>query len=110
MTTYETDGVEVIGCKGGDYTPSEILPKNHLLNYLQELTSFYDFILLEGAPLNDYTDSKELAQYVDGVIAIFSANTSIKQIDKESIAFLHELGDKFTGAVLNGVREDYLEL
>jgi Mrp family chromosome partitioning ATPase len=110
VTTYETDGVEVIGCKGGDYTPSEILPKNHLLNYLQELTSFYDFILLEGAPLNDYTDSKELAQYVDGVIAIFSANTSIKQIDKESIAFLHELGDKFTGAVLNGVREDYLEL
>ncbi|WP_291907103.1 hypothetical protein [Chitinophaga sp. CB10] len=110
VTRYPSEGVEVIGCKGGDYTPSEILPENHLLNYLPELANYYDFILLEGAPLNDYTDSKELVNYVQGVIAIFSSQASLNQMSKESIQFLQGLGDKCIGAVLNKVKEDYLEL
>lgn len=110
VTTYSMEGIEVIGCKGGDYTPSEILPHNHLLNYLPQLKEYYDFILLEGAPLNDYTDSKELVNYVEGVIAIFNSRISMKQNDKESVQFLVDLGDKFQGAVLNNVQEDYLEL
>ncbi|MBW8686718.1 exopolysaccharide transport family protein [Chitinophaga rhizophila] len=110
VTTYAVSGIEVIGCKGGDYTPSEILPKNNLLNYLPFLTNYYDFILLEGAPLNDYTDSKELAQYVDGVIAVFSSKLSLTQVDRESTQFFETLGDKFVGAVLNNVQEEYLEL
>lgn len=110
VTTYPVPGVEVVGCKGGDYTPSEILPKNNLLNYLPFLTNYYDFIFLEGAPLNDYTDSKELAQYVDGVIAIFSSRLALTQVDRESVQFFDSLGDKFVGAVLNNVEEEYLEL
>lgn len=109
-TTYAVEGVEVVGCKGGDYTPSEILPKNNLLNYLEELTAYYDFVLLEGAPLNDYTDTKELVNYVHGVVAIFSSRASLKQNDKESIQFLQGLNGKFLGAVLNNVNDDYLEL
>lgn len=110
VTTYAVPGIEVIGCKGGDYTPSEILPKNNLLNYLPFLAEHYDFILLEGAPLNDYTDSKELAQYVDGVIAVFSSQLSLTQVDRESAQFFETLGGKFVGAVLNNVQEEYLEL
>jgi Mrp family chromosome partitioning ATPase len=110
VTTYSIDNIEVIGCKGGDYTPTEILPKNHLLNYLPQLKEYYDFILFEGAPLNEYTDSKELEKYAEGVIAVFSSKASIKQTDKESIEFLQSLGDKFLGAVLNNINDDYLEL
>ena len=110
VTTYPIPGIEVIGCIGGDYTPSEILPKNNLLNYLPFLSEHYDFILLEGAPLNEYTDSKELAQYVEGVIAVFSSKLSLTQVDLESIQFFESLGDKFVGAVLNNVDEEYLDL
>ncbi|MGX5819029.1 exopolysaccharide transport family protein [Chitinophaga lutea] len=110
ITRYEAENIEVIGCKGGDYTPSEILPADHLLNYLPQLKEHYDFILMEGAPLNDYTDSKELSQYAEGVIAVFNSHASINQTDRDSIQFLHELGDKFIGAVLNNVKDDYLEL
>jgi Mrp family chromosome partitioning ATPase len=98
-----TGSVFVIGSEGGDYTPSEILPTDHILHHLQTLTSEYDYIFLEGPPLNDYSDSKELVKYVDGVIAIFSASHIIKQIDKESIAFFKELNGKFCGSVLNMV-------
>lgn len=98
------EGVDIIGCQGGDYTPSEILPKNHLLNYLTELKVKYDYIFLEGAPLNHYTDSKELVQYVDGVIAIFSADAVISAADRKSIQFLNDNKGIFIGAILNKVQ------
>jgi succinoglycan biosynthesis transport protein ExoP len=97
------EGIYVIGSMGGDYTPSEILPRENLLQHLQTLTSEYDFIFLEGPPLNDFSDSRELVRYVDGVIAVFSAQHIIKQIDRQSMAFFNELNGKFCGAVLNMV-------
>ena len=95
--------VYAIGAEGGDYTPSEILPRENILHHLHALTAEYDYIFLEGPPLNDFSDSKELAQYVDGVIAVFSADHIIKQIDKQSIAFFKELNGKFCGSILNMV-------
>lgn len=95
--------VYIIGCQVGDYTPSEILPRENLLQHLNELTSEFDYIFLEGPPLNDFSDAKELSQYVDGVIAIFSATHIIKQIDRQSMNFFTELDGKFVGAVLNMV-------
>ncbi|MFN5913402.1 MAG: hypothetical protein ACK43J_03330, partial [Chitinophagaceae bacterium] len=95
------EDVDIIGCKGGDYTPNEILPKNHILNHLDYFLTSYDFILIEGAPLNGYTDAKELSQYVDGIVAIFSANAEIKSADKESLKYFQTIPEKFIGSVLN---------
>lgn len=97
------ESVYVIGSQGGDYTPSEILPRENLLQQLQALKADFDYIFLEGPPLNDFTDTKELSQYVEGVIAVFSSHHVIKQIDKQSINFFSELNGKFSGAILNMV-------
>jgi len=96
--------IYAIGSAGGDYTPSEILPRENLLHHLKALTSYFDYVFLEGPPLNDFSDSKELAQYVEGVIAVFSAQDVIKQIDRQSISFFKEdLNGKFCGSILNMV-------
>ena len=110
ITRSNVRGVDTIGCKGGNYTPREILPQNHLLHYLPQLTSIYDFIFLEGAPLNDYTDTKELIQYSDGVVAVFSSEASLSPVDKESISFFKENKDKFLGAILNKVQYENLDM
>lgn len=110
VTKTAAEGVDIIGCEGGDYTPSEILPKNHLLNYLDQLREEYDYIFMEGAPLNGYTDAKELVGYADGLVAIFSADAVFSAADRESIAFLNENKDKFIGAILNKVQESNLNL
>jgi succinoglycan biosynthesis transport protein ExoP len=101
---YKLDeNIHIIGCEAGDFTPSEVLPKDNLLKHLQELTGYFDYIFLEGAPLNDFSDAKELSQFVDGVIGVFSATNTIKQIDKESISFFKSLNGKYTGSILNMV-------
>lgn len=110
ITKTSVEGVDVIGCEGGNYTPREILPKDHLLNYLQELTATYDFIFLEGAPLNDYTDTKELIHYSDGIVAVFSSEASLSATDKESIRFFKQHDKKFIGAILNKVQVDNLNM
>jgi len=70
-TDVGAGSVFVIGCESGDYTPSEFLPRENLLQHLRSLTKEYDYVFLEGPPLNDFSDSRELAEFVDGVIGVF---------------------------------------
>jgi Mrp family chromosome partitioning ATPase/capsular polysaccharide biosynthesis protein len=102
--------VDIIGCKDGNYSPAEILPKNNLLDNLQQLARDYDYVLLEGAALNFHADSKELSKYADAIISVFSASTTIKEADKDSIKFLRSTHDKLLGAVLNKIDKDNIDL
>ncbi len=88
----------------------EILPKGNLLENIHQVAGDYDYILLEGASLNRHADSKELSKYADAIIAVFSATTTIKEADKDSIKFLKSTHEKLLGAVLNKVDKDNLDL
>jgi len=102
--------VAIIGCEGGEYTPAEILKPGNLLEYLRALTHEYDYILMEGAALNERADSKELMQYADTIITVVSARSGVNQTDRETISFLHSLNGKFSGAVLNFVEPENIDL
>ncbi len=102
--------VDVIGCEEGNYTPSEILPKNNLLNHLDRLKQYYDYILIEGSALNTHADSKELTDFAEGIVAVFSAKNVLGETDRESIDFLKNSRNKFIGAVLNNIDEQNLDL
>jgi polysaccharide biosynthesis transport protein len=95
--------VFIIGSEGGDYTPTEILPKENILQHLHDLTGHFDYIFLEGPPLNDFSDAKELSVYAEAVVGVFSATDMIRQIDKEAIAFFRNLKEKYLGSILNMV-------
>lgn len=101
--------IDVIGCRGGNYSPIEIFQPTRLSCLLKCLKEKYDYIFLEGAALNLYSDARELSEYVDGIITIFSAKSTIKQIDKESISFIKNLGCKNIGAVLNNIDQENIE-
>ncbi|WP_375579310.1 Wzz/FepE/Etk N-terminal domain-containing protein [Marivirga tractuosa] len=98
----------IIGNGGGNESPEEIFFNKDFNSLIQGLSNRFDYILLEGSALNNYSDSKELVKYVDKIIPIFSAEDSIKQMDKDSIAYLKKQEDKLSGAILNLV--DYKNL
>jgi len=102
------DGVDVIGCEGGNYTPSEVFSYGDFRQLLNELSIQYDYIFLEGASLNTFADSKELTEYVDKVLPVFSARSSVKQPDKLSIEYLASMNGKLMNPVLNKVEMDNL--
>ena len=101
---------DIVGCKEGNYTPSEVLPKNNLLENLKSIANEYDFVFIEGAALNTHADSKELSKYAEGIISVFSARSSLRPTDKESIEYLKSTGNKFTGAVFNQVEPENMDM
>ncbi len=102
--------IDVIGCKGGAYSPSEIFYKDNFKNFLKNISEYYDFVFLEGPSVNLYSHSKELTEYSQGVIAVFSSKNAIKQIDKNSIDFYNSLGSQFTGAILNLIDQEQIDI
>jgi Mrp family chromosome partitioning ATPase len=109
-TATKITNVDVVGCDEGNYTPSEILPKNNLFEQLENIKKHYDFIFIEGAALNSHADSKELTDFAEGLVVVFSAKNALGETDRESIAFLKHNRSKFIGAVLNQVDEQNLDL
>ena len=104
------DGVDILGAEGGNYTPLEVfVPPDKFKELLKKLSETYEYIFLEGPALNQFSGSKELVQFVDKVIPIFSAKATIKQPDKQSIKYLKSIQDKLLGSVLNKVAIEDLE-
>lgn len=99
-------GLSIIGCKEGDYTPSEALYNMDMKAFLKILKEEFDFILIEGAALNDFADSQELAGYADAVFTVFSASSSINHADDKSLRFISSLEEKDKGAILNNVLKE----
>ena len=72
----------------------------HRLSILRQQ---YDYIIIEAASLGLYADSRELAEYVDGIICILDADQRIDGMSREGMTWLESQGDRFLGYVLNRV-------
>jgi polysaccharide biosynthesis transport protein len=95
--------VDIIGNKGGYNSPSELLSGVDFAKKMEEFKAQYDFIFLEAAHMNSFSDAHELVDFVEKVIPVFDASTSIKPYDQDGINYLKGLGTKILGAVLNKV-------
>jgi Mrp family chromosome partitioning ATPase len=103
--------IYIVGNSGGGHeSPAEILSGRDFANLVSVLSDSFDYVLLEGASLNEYSDTKELVKYADKVMAVFSAESSIHMFDRESIQYFKSLGKKFGGCVLNRVDGKDLKL
>ncbi len=102
--------VDIIGSHRGTDSPSEILSGRNFKGMLESLKQDYDYIIMEGASMNDYPDTKELIGYADLVMPVFSAESQIRNSDKESIQYLRSLNGKLMGAILNMVDSKNLKL
>lgn len=104
-TTYN-EFVDVIGNKTSHLSPSEVIPVDDFRTLLKWLRNRYDYIILEGSSLNDYSDTRELAHFADLVIPVFSADSSISEEDRESLHFLRTLNGQLGPAILNRVSSE----
>lgn len=97
--------IDIIGNKKSQMSPSEIIPGGDFKILLEWLKYRYDYIILEGPALSLFSDSKELTQFVDLVIPVFSADSSIDSEDTEAMNYLKSLHGKLGPAVLNNVQQ-----
>jgi len=102
-TMFNLDNVDIIGNRGTSHSPSEFFAGRDFQNFISDLKDNYDYIFMEGASLNQYSDTRELVRFADKIVAVFSAESEIKDADKDSIDYLLSKDDKFFGSVLNKI-------
>ena len=100
---FNNTPIESISNSGRAQSPLEGLNEDDFKLFLSRLSEKYDYVFMEGAALNEYADTKELIDFSDNVLAVFSSDSTMRQADKDSIAFLNGLGDKFGGSILNRI-------
>ena len=103
ISKTEIKGIDIVGSKGGDYSPAEIFSRKNFKRLINTLSDEYDYIVLEGTSLNEYSDTKELVEFADKVIAVFSANSKMSAADTTSITYLKSLNSKLLGGILNNL-------
>lgn len=105
ITKTQNQLIDIIGNKKTQLSPSEVIPGGDFKVLIEWLKQHYDYILLEGPALNTFSDTKELVRFVDLVVPIFSAESTIDAKDTEALNYLKSLQDKLGPAVLNNVEE-----
>jgi tyrosine-protein kinase Etk/Wzc len=81
--------------------PSEMIESKKMKNFLEDMKSKYDCILVDSPPLIAVTDSEILARLVDASILVVSSNTTEVDLMERSIQLLSQENVSFIGTVLN---------
>jgi succinoglycan biosynthesis transport protein ExoP len=100
---HETDNAGLFFLSAGPSSPnpSELLASEEMRELLHYLSTRYDYIILDSAPVIPVTDSVALSTMVDGVLLVVGGQTA-KQIVQTTCTRLNHVGSKILGLVLNG--------
>ena len=106
---FEITDIDVVGNLGGYRSLAEVLASVDFSAKLGFLLEDYDYILLESAAMDLYADSRELAEFADGILCVLDAHAKVDATGRDNIAWLDAQGDKLLGYVLNRVDLKYLK-
>jgi polysaccharide biosynthesis transport protein len=101
--TSVSPNIDLLGNVGMHRSPGEVMESEQFRVFLDELLTHYDYIFLEAAALNNFSDVQELLPFADKVVAIFKATSTLQTEDKPSIEYLQQLNGKLAGAILTQV-------
>lgn len=83
--------------------PSEILGSNRMAELIKVLRKNYTRIVIDTPPITAVTDAAVLAKLVDGVVMVIRANSTVRDVAKNGLNQLKNVGAHLLGVVLNGV-------
>ncbi len=95
--------IDIVANKGGSQSPAEVLAGKNFKKVIEQYSKKYDFIFMEGASMNKYSDARELMPFVDKVVVVMSAESPIGNEDKDTLDFLRGMNGKMLGGILNKV-------
>ena len=114
QTIYQTDipNLSFMPCGKAVTSPSYMFDSEPIAAMLSALREKFDFIIFDGSPLRDYSESSFLAGKMDGVILVVEAERTKIEVARKIRKDLESTGVNILGVVLNKKRNyipDYLE-
>jgi protein-tyrosine kinase len=114
QTIYQTDIPNLFFMPSGSQvtSPSYMFDNEPISAMLSALREKFDFVIFDGSPLRDYSESSFLAGKVDGVILVAEAERTKIEVARKIRKDLEATGVRILGVVLNKKRNyipEYLE-
>jgi succinoglycan biosynthesis transport protein ExoP len=99
----QSDGLDLLLAGLSDQLAMQALARGDLRHLLDNMKEFYEFILIDSAPLLSVTDSLVIGQDVDAVL--FSVLRGVSKLPEVAVAHkrLDALGVRVLGAVMSGI-------
>lgn len=83
--------------------PSELLASSKMQNFIKELKSSYEYIILDTPPVIAVTDSQILSRYADGSILVIASAQAERTAALKAKELLKNVNANILGVVLNKV-------
>jgi capsular exopolysaccharide synthesis family protein len=90
--------------------PADVLHSERFKGVLAELSTKFDRIIIDSAPLVAVTDSAIISRLVDGTVFVVRAFKTSKHLSAQGLRALRDVDSRILGAVLNAVnlnRQEY---
>ncbi len=101
INATEINGLSIITSGTIPPNPSEMLDSKQLEDFLSEVRSKYDYVILDSPPIVAVTDAEILAKKVDGSILVVSADVTETALLDRALQLLKHDNSTVIGAVLN---------
>jgi capsular exopolysaccharide synthesis family protein len=91
----------VITCGSKTTDPHGLLTSDGLRSRLAELRMEFDYVLVDGPPVNLYADTALLGKLADGVVLVVQANSTHREAARKAMESLASANVAVLGVVLN---------
>jgi non-specific protein-tyrosine kinase len=105
MAISHLDRLHVVPAGSMAPNPSEMLSSTRFAALVKQLSSRYQYVIIDSAPVLPVADSLALSRAVDGVLVVGQANRTSKKTLNEGLSRLHQVGAPVIGLVLNRAAE-----
>ena len=95
--------LDILFCGDAPPNPSELLGSEKMIEFVEQMSQKYDYILIDTPPVNVVSDACIVAGLLDGVLLLARKDRSNKETIKKAVNQLQLTGAKLLGFILNGV-------
>jgi len=102
------DNLKIITSGSTPYNVVDILDNADWVDIIDNLKSYFDFIIFDGPAVLLFVDSVIVGKRVDGVVIVYKAGKIARNALKRAKEQITGVGAKMIGVVLNGVKTSEL--
>jgi len=100
------DNLSIITCGHSVPNPSELLNSPRIDKLFNDLREQFDVILIDCSPILPVPDSLTLSSRVDGVVLIYKAGYTKKEVLKRASVHMQHVNAEILGLVLNQIKAE----
>ncbi len=101
LTETDISGLDFISSGPIPPNPAELLGSKKMRDLIDTLIAKYEHVIIDGAPINAFADSRLLSRLVDGVLIVTSVGITQKNVLKTSIEEIRKVRGRIIGTIVN---------